>query len=60
MRLLLDTHVLIWWDEGARVSKVASDAIRAADLAVEGVASGERFLEGEEEGVGSGHDGLSV
>ena len=31
MRLLLDTHVLIWWDEGARLSKRAAEAIRAAD-----------------------------
>ena len=31
MRLLLDTHVLIWWDEGARLARAAHDAIRAAD-----------------------------
>lgn len=31
MRLLLDTHVLIWWDEGARMSTRAMDAIRAAE-----------------------------
>ena len=31
MRLLLDTHVLIWWDEGARLKPEASRAIRDAD-----------------------------
>lgn len=31
MRLLLDTHVLIWWDEGARLSRAAMTAIRDAD-----------------------------
>ena len=31
MRLLLDTHVLIWWDEGARMSTRAMEAIRAAE-----------------------------
>jgi PIN domain nuclease of toxin-antitoxin system len=31
MRLLLDTHVLIWWDEGARLSRNAGAAIREAD-----------------------------
>ena len=31
MRLLLDTHVLIWWDEGARLRAEADRAIRAAD-----------------------------
>jgi PIN domain nuclease of toxin-antitoxin system len=31
MRLLLDTHVLIWWDEGARLSRGARAAIREAD-----------------------------
>jgi len=31
MRLLLDTHVLIWWDEGARLRRTARDAIRDAD-----------------------------
>jgi len=31
MRLLLDTHVLIWWDEGRGLSKVADEAIREAD-----------------------------
>ncbi len=28
MRLLLDTHVLIWWDEGSRLSREAAAAIR--------------------------------
>ena len=31
MRLLLDTHVLIWWDEGARLKPEASRAIKDAD-----------------------------
>ena len=31
MRLLLDTHVLIWWDEGTRLKAEASRAIRDAD-----------------------------
>ena len=31
MNLLLDTHVLIWWDEGRRLSGVARRAIEAAD-----------------------------
>jgi PIN domain nuclease of toxin-antitoxin system len=31
MRLLLDTYVLIWWDEGARLSRGADAAIREAD-----------------------------
>ena len=30
MRLLLDTHVLIWWDEGQRLSPTARRAIREA------------------------------
>jgi PIN domain nuclease of toxin-antitoxin system len=29
--LLLDTHVLIWWDEGRRLSRDATRAIRSAD-----------------------------
>ena len=29
--LLLDTHVLIWWDEGRRLSREATRAIRSAD-----------------------------
>ena len=31
MRLLLDTHVLIWWDEGRRLSAPARRAITDAD-----------------------------
>jgi PIN domain nuclease of toxin-antitoxin system len=31
MRILLDTHVVIWWDEGKRLSKEADRAIRSAD-----------------------------
>jgi len=31
VRLLLDTHVLIWWDEGARLRPEAGRAIREAD-----------------------------
>lgn len=40
MRLLLDTHVLIWWDEGGRLTKKASQAIRAADQVYVSAASG--------------------
>jgi len=31
VRLLLDTHVLIWWDEGRRLSAEARRAIHDAD-----------------------------
>ena len=31
MRLLLDTHVVIWWDQGAKLSKEAMKAIRSAE-----------------------------
>ena len=31
MRLLLDTHVLIWWDAGLPMSEEAVEAIREAD-----------------------------
>lgn len=31
MRLLLDTHVLIWWDEDARLTAAARSAIETAD-----------------------------
>ncbi len=31
MRLLLDTHVLIWWDSGVAMSDEAMAAIREAD-----------------------------
>jgi PIN domain nuclease of toxin-antitoxin system len=30
VRLLLDTHVLIWWDAGLPISEAAADAIREA------------------------------
>jgi PIN domain nuclease of toxin-antitoxin system len=31
VRLLLDTHVLIWWDEGVRLKPGAREAIETAD-----------------------------
>ena len=31
MRLLRDTHALIWWDEGSRLKKAARAAISEAD-----------------------------
>jgi PIN domain nuclease of toxin-antitoxin system len=31
VNLLLDTHVLIWWDEGRRLTAAARCAIEAAD-----------------------------
>lgn len=31
MRLLLDTHVLIWWDQGEKLSATAMKGIREAD-----------------------------
>ena len=31
MRVLLDTHVLIWWDAAAHLSPAANTAIRNAD-----------------------------
>jgi PIN domain nuclease of toxin-antitoxin system len=31
LRVLLDTHVLIWWDEGARLTRAARQAIETAD-----------------------------
>ena len=31
MKLLLDTHVLIWWDNGQRLSLAARKAIKEAD-----------------------------
>ena len=40
MRLLLDTHILIWWDQGARLAKKAGEAIRAADQVYVSAASG--------------------
>jgi PIN domain nuclease of toxin-antitoxin system len=40
MRLLLDTHVLIWWDEGARLRADAKRAIRGADQVYVSAVSG--------------------
>ena len=40
MRLLLDTHVLIWWDEGARLSREARSAIRDAEQVYVSAVSG--------------------
>lgn len=40
MRLLLDTHILIWWDEGARLAAAANEAIRAADQVYVSAVSG--------------------
>jgi PIN domain nuclease of toxin-antitoxin system len=40
MRLLLDTHVLIWWDEGARLSREADRAIREAEQVYVSAVSG--------------------
>jgi PIN domain nuclease of toxin-antitoxin system len=31
LRLLLDTHVLIWWSGGKSIARAAGDAIRSAD-----------------------------
>ncbi len=39
MNLLLDTHVLIWWDEGRRLSPGARRAIDAADAVYVSAAS---------------------
>ena len=40
MRILLDTHVLIWWDEGARLRAEATRAIRDADQVYVSAVSG--------------------
>jgi len=40
VRLLLDTHVLIWWDEGARLSSKARAAIETADQVYVSAVSG--------------------
>jgi len=40
VRLLLDTHVLIWWDAGERLAANAVQAIRAADQVYVSAASG--------------------
>lgn len=39
MRLLLDTHVLIWWDAGHKLSPAARSAIESADEVCVSVAS---------------------
>jgi PIN domain nuclease of toxin-antitoxin system len=39
MNLLLDTHVLIWWDEGRRLEPDARRAIEAADTVYVSAAS---------------------
>jgi len=40
VRLLLDTHVLIWWDEGARLRAEARRAIHDADQVYVSAVSG--------------------
>ncbi|MEQ1856738.1 MAG: type II toxin-antitoxin system VapC family toxin [Longimicrobiales bacterium] len=40
MRLLLDTHVLIWWDEGEGLAPAAMKAIQSADQVYVSAASG--------------------
>ena len=40
MRLLLDTHTLIWWDVGAGLKRTAQRAIREADQVYVSAASG--------------------
>ncbi|HEX9895166.1 MAG TPA: type II toxin-antitoxin system VapC family toxin [Gemmatimonadales bacterium] len=40
MRLLLDTHVLIWWDEGQPLDAKADRAIREAEQVYVSAASG--------------------
>jgi PIN domain nuclease of toxin-antitoxin system len=39
VNLLLDTHVLIWWDEGRRLASGARRAIEAADTVYVSAAS---------------------
>ena len=39
MNLLLDTHVLVWWDEGRRLAAEAREAIAQADLVFVSAAS---------------------
>lgn len=39
MNLLLDTHVLIWWDEGRKIAGDASRAIERADAVYVSAAS---------------------
>jgi PIN domain nuclease of toxin-antitoxin system len=40
VKLLLDTHVLIWWDEGAKLSRAAREAIQDADQVFVSAVSG--------------------
>lgn len=40
MRLLLDTHVLIWWDAGAGLDGAVEEAIRSADQVYVSAVSG--------------------
>jgi PIN domain nuclease of toxin-antitoxin system len=40
VRLLLDTHVLIWWDEGSGANARAMEAIRGAEQVYVSAASG--------------------
>ena len=39
MNVLLDTHVLIWWDEGRRIAAEARQAIEEADAVYVSAAS---------------------
>ena len=39
MNVLLDTHVLIWWDEGRRIAAAARQAIEEADAVYVSAAS---------------------
>jgi PIN domain nuclease of toxin-antitoxin system len=39
VNLLLDTHVLIWWDEGRRLTQAARQAIETADTVYVSAAS---------------------
>jgi len=39
VNLLLDTHVLIWWDEGRRLAPEARRAIEGADTVYVSAAS---------------------
>jgi PIN domain nuclease of toxin-antitoxin system len=38
--LLLDTHVLIWWEEGARLDRKAAEAIRGSEVVYVSAVSG--------------------
>jgi PIN domain nuclease of toxin-antitoxin system len=40
VRILLDTHVLIWWDEDTRLSRAARQAIETADQVYVSAVSG--------------------